>query len=368
MAPPHSLSKNYYHILGVSSTATPAEIKAAYKRLALKLHPDKNPHSPHAEERFKLVNSAYQVLSNPKRRAAFDLQQQYEQQRRQAQAYTTPRYHHTRNPAGFQERHYRQRAKQHTHFSRRDLQIIIGGVLLTVLLIFGLKFGWEKIASGRAMKQARQAEQQRHWKKADQAYSDALEYKPALEEARVRRGAIRLAYLKNPAGAVEDYTVALKENAAPPAAWYAARGKGYLQTKQYLKALRDLDKALTLDQNQTDAYLDRGLVHLQWEDDWTAAAADLSTYLQKIPNPSAKATEALLYRTFAYYRMQELQKAWQDTEQALRQSPSNAKAFYLQAKIKQAQGDSLRGCALLTKAAQLGFKVAAQEASFQCEP
>ncbi|MBC3539568.1 DnaJ domain-containing protein [Rufibacter sediminis] len=360
------MSKNYYHILGVSSSATSAEIKRAYKRLALKWHPDKNPHDSHAEERFKQVNDAYQVLSDPRRRAAFDLQQQYEQQRRQAQAYATPRYHHTRNPAGFTERHYRQRPKQHTHFSRRDLQIILGGIILTILLIIGINLGWGKIASGRAMTLARQAEQQRLWQKAAEAYSTALEYKPKLEEARVRRGALRLGYLKNPAGAIEDYTVALQENASPPAAWYAARGKGYLQTKHYLKAILDLDKALSLDQNLAGAYLDRGLAHLQWEDNWSAAAADLSNYLQNLPDSSALATEALLYRTFAYFRMQDWKKAWQDTEQALRQDASNAKAFYLQAKIKLAQGDSASGCRLLSKAAKLGFALAVDEVKDQC--
>ncbi|WP_210462703.1 J domain-containing protein [Rufibacter roseolus] len=362
------MKKNYYHILGVSPSASVAEIKAAYKRLALKWHPDKNPHDTHAEERFKQVNDAYQVLSNPRRRAAFDLQQQYEKSQRQAHAHAMPRYHHTRQPAGFRERHYRQRPQKHTHFSRHDLQVVLGVVVAAVLLVMGLYFGWRQIASSRALKQAQEAEKQRLWKQADEAYSTVLEHKPALEGARVRRGALRLTYLKNPTGAIEDYSAVLRESENPKAAWYAARGKGYLQTKQYQQALQDLNKAIALDGAQAGAYLDRGVVHLQLEDNWPAAEADITTYLRKAPRPSAHTTEALLYRTFALYRMQQLQKAWQDTEQALRQSPANPKAFYLQAKIKQAQGDSTRGCALLSKAAQLGFALAAQEVKYQCQP
>lgn len=362
------MSKNYYHILGVSPGASASEIKVAYKRLALKWHPDKNPHNAHAEERFKQVNDAYQVLSNPRRRAAFDLQLQYEKSQRQAHAHSTPRYHHTRQPAGFQERHYRQRPQKHTHFSRHDLKVVLSVVSAAVLLFVVINFGWSQIASGRAMKQAREAEKQRLWKQADEAYSTAIAHKPALEGARVRRGALRLTYLKNPTGAIEDYSAALRETDEPQAAWYAARGKGYLQTKQYQKALQDLNKAIALDQKQAGAYLDRGVVHLQLEDNWPAAEADITAYLQKVPGPSARTTEALLYRTFAYFRMQQFQKGWQDTEQALRQSPANPKAFYLQAKIKQAQGDSTRGCALLAKAAKLGFALASQELRYKCQP
>ncbi|WP_181304877.1 tetratricopeptide repeat protein [Rufibacter sp. XAAS-G3-1] len=362
------MSKNYYHTLGVSSNASAAEIKAAYKRLALKFHPDKNPGNAHAEDRFKQVNDAYQVLSNPRRRAAFDLQQQFERHRRQTQTYASPLDTYTRNPAGFKERHYRQRPKQHTHFSSRDLQIILGTVVLTVLLIIGVNIGWNQIASGRAMEQAREAEKRRLWKQADAAYSAAIDYKPTLQEARLRRAALRLTYLNNPTGAIEDYSAVLEENEKPRAAWYAARGKGYLQTKEYQKALRDLNKALALDTTHTEAYLNRGIVHLQLEDDWPAAEADLSRFLQNAPDSAGLATEAMLYRSFAYFRMQEIASAWEDTERALRQDSANAKAFYLQAKIRQSQGQAKKACALLAKAAKLGFVLAAEEMQYQCQP
>jgi molecular chaperone DnaJ len=67
----------YYQILSVSATADREEIKVAFKKLALRLHPDKNPDNPLAEEQFKLVNEAYQVLSNERKRAMYDLSLQY---------------------------------------------------------------------------------------------------------------------------------------------------------------------------------------------------------------------------------------------------------------------------------------------------
>ncbi|MRI83588.1 MAG: molecular chaperone DnaJ [Nitratiruptor sp.] len=63
---------DYYEILEVSRDATFEEIKKAYRKLALKYHPDRNPGDKEAEERFKLINEAYQVLSDQEKRALYD--------------------------------------------------------------------------------------------------------------------------------------------------------------------------------------------------------------------------------------------------------------------------------------------------------
>lgn len=64
--------KDYYATLGVSKTASPDEVKKAYRKLARTLHPDKNPGDAKAEARFKEVSEAYDVLSDPKRKAEYD--------------------------------------------------------------------------------------------------------------------------------------------------------------------------------------------------------------------------------------------------------------------------------------------------------
>ncbi len=66
------MAKDYYKILGVSRNATEEEIKIAYRKLALKYHPDRNPGDKVAEEKFKEINEAYEVLKNPEKRAMYD--------------------------------------------------------------------------------------------------------------------------------------------------------------------------------------------------------------------------------------------------------------------------------------------------------
>lgn len=120
---------NYYETLGVSKTATADEIKKAYRTLAFKYHPDRNPGDATAEEKFKQITAAYDVLGDESKRRNYDLggysyetsgnstEQQYQQYHQQYQ-YTY------RNPFGddnfwdwFDEK---QTRSEHAYYHRRS--------------------------------------------------------------------------------------------------------------------------------------------------------------------------------------------------------------------------------------------------------
>jgi molecular chaperone DnaJ len=64
--------RDYYEILGLNKDATTEEIKKAYRKLALKYHPDRNSSNKEAEKKFKEINEANQILSDPEKRSKYD--------------------------------------------------------------------------------------------------------------------------------------------------------------------------------------------------------------------------------------------------------------------------------------------------------
>src|SRR5215510_16357685 len=67
------MPRDYYEVLGVARDADPDAVKKAYRKLALELHPDRNPGDHEAEERFKEASEAYEVLSDPQKRQIYDV-------------------------------------------------------------------------------------------------------------------------------------------------------------------------------------------------------------------------------------------------------------------------------------------------------
>jgi len=136
---------NYYIVLGVKNTATPDEIKAAYRELAKKYHPDKNPDNKAAEDFFKEVQQAYMILSNTEKRRQFDLrfsyahtQSQYQQAKQRTQTqytqYTGSAYQYAQQQAqNRQARPQPQRTAKKPDKSENGYILISVGVAMLLL-------------------------------------------------------------------------------------------------------------------------------------------------------------------------------------------------------------------------------------------
>lgn len=68
-----AVKRDYYEVLGVNRDCSPEELKRTFRKLAMELHPDRNPGNPEAESRFKEAAQAYQILSDPERRRSYDM-------------------------------------------------------------------------------------------------------------------------------------------------------------------------------------------------------------------------------------------------------------------------------------------------------
>ena len=64
--------RDYYEVLGLNRDASEGDLKKAYRRLAMKYHPDRNPDAPDAEDKFKEASEAYEILADPEKRHAYD--------------------------------------------------------------------------------------------------------------------------------------------------------------------------------------------------------------------------------------------------------------------------------------------------------
>ncbi|WP_305118717.1 J domain-containing protein [Brucepastera parasyntrophica] len=138
---------DYYEILGVPRDASQEQIKKAYREQALKYHPDRNPGNPAAEDRFKLINDAYSVLSDTDKKQQYDMGgYQTDEDRRQRAAQENNTYGQYGwtfyGPFGASGSwNTEERKRTYTTYTKRQaFEMLLKNILLTLVGLFSLRF------------------------------------------------------------------------------------------------------------------------------------------------------------------------------------------------------------------------------------
>ncbi|PRY15069.1 tetratricopeptide repeat protein [Pontibacter ummariensis] len=366
------MEHNLYNVLGISPTATAKEVKAAYKQLALKYHPDRNPGDKHAEELFKLVNTAYQTLSNPDKRARYDLRLQYQRELQRPVNQYRPqhhetRYYQTRPPASVSERYYRNIKRNNRRFSRKDWYITVSFVAGLLLFSFLLKTVMDHITGEDKYRTALTYIEGGKYSSAHRLLSDAIHFMPENGAAYEARGMIELDVYENYNSALSDLNKAIALQERPSAQAFYMRGRSLQQLAQYQQAEADLTQALQLNKKLWRAHLARGEVRLFYLKEYEDAIADFTSFLANCGDACQNEVDALTYRGFGYYKQGDYARSEQDYRKALAADKENGRLYYLlgRTEIEQQQPDS--ACAHFNDAYQLGYSAALLELRANCQ-
>ncbi|MHA6248672.1 J domain-containing protein [Pontibacter sp. CAU 1760] len=365
------MNYNFYSVLGVSPDASAKEVKTAYKQLAIKYHPDKNPGNARAEELFKLVNTAYQTLSNPGKRARYDmrLQLQRDQQRVAMHPPHQPynqRYAYTRQPAGVTERHYKKRGPKPNRFSRKDWYITLGFVTGVLFFSMLLKFTMDHVTGQDKYKTAVTYIDDGKYSSAHRLLTDAIQFMPDNAAAYRARAGIELDFYENYKAALQDLNQAIALRETPSAQDYYMRGRCYQQLQQYQRAEQDLTKALQLDPTLWPAHMVRGEVRLFYLQKLQPAIQDFTVYLTHSPEGTVQ-VPALTYRGFGYFKAGQYELSERDYKAALVQDHENGRVHYLLGKLELVQQQEDSACVNFSRAYQLGYSAALQELRTNCK-
>lgn len=378
------LNPTHYETLGVAETASAAEVRAAYRALALRYHPDRHAGNPHYEERFKQISAAYRALGDPARRQLYDTRLQAARERQQAllrqrHAQTVSgadappgdfwpaghRYHYatTRPPASVRERAYRpiRQPQPVARLQRRDRRILL------VLLIFvttaaGGIARWTDVRHSARAEEAYLAgvlnAEHGNWARALVDWSEAIHHQPDLGAAYARRAEVYASEQHDYAKALADYDRALRHlpTQAEQVRAHTGRATCLLALGDRVAAEAAFARALALDPTFAPALLARSELRIYQTHQYGEAIADCSALLRATTATSAECTRAVKLRGLAWLRLGDAGRASHDFISALSADESDGQTWYLLACAAQVQGEPARVEHYLAAARRRGYR------------
>lgn len=371
------MSQNHYQVLGVAPAASAAEIKRAYRQLAVRYHPDKHGGDVRYEDQFRAVAVAYRVLGDAGRRATYDFQlaqaaHRAEETRRQQQHRPATQHVYgvpmpppaplrTRPPAGSRERHYQPIPRQRAGFTRRDWTLTLALLLGIVLFSLAVKVIMDRVTAVSNYEDGVRAYAQGRLAAAYSFMEETLHFRPHYAPALRRRGELEVLLNHDPQAACADFQAALLQ--APPrrvAADILYR-RGRCETDLGLPAAAELSYtgALRRDSTLSAAYLARGQARLLDLQQPAPALADLTHGLAQRQRAGAPVPwHYVQVRGLALTALGRYDDARTDYFQVLQARPRDGRTHFLLGRLAAHTGDSTAACEFYRRALLLGYEYA----------
>jgi len=399
--------KNYYEILGIEYTDDAKTIKQVYKQLAIKYHPDKNPNNQEAEELFKEINNAYQVLSDSQQKAHYDLLLYYhnlsldQEKSHQNTAYYSE---YKTSPPTYRSQVNRTK-RRYSKTKEEKLAITWISFFLVGLLIISLAtITIQRYLDNNAKKQKTEQWEALFGKAVNFLNQERFQY--ALEEVdriilkdpinteakffkqdiinRLQYEADKAYEDKSFAKALSYFLILKDYKTVLGLRFYFDLGNCYRETNQPQKAIEIFEYILRADTRNIGAYNEIGSIYRDLKNDYKKALQFLNAgcqiaiedyqemyghaFAMLVPensNPESH-PDIFLSRAQTYHKLSNYQEALADCHWVIHLRPYNADAYLLQGDCYSESGKNDNACNSWKKASKFGSSRAIEMINKKC--